>query len=73
MPALRPCRWQDLEKFVLAEGCEFVRQQGSHRVYWRADLVRPVIVPCYRAVPVFIIRNTLRQLGVSVAEYLDRP
>jgi len=69
MPALRPVPWQVLEAFVLSKGCEFVRQKGSHRVYWRAGLLRPIIIPTYAAVPVFIIRNTLRQLDVSVAEF----
>ena len=47
-------------------GCTFVRQKGSHRVYWRDDQVRPVIIPTYTHVPVFVIRNILRQLNIQV-------
>ncbi len=70
MGGLAPTHYKTLEKFVLAVGCKFVRQAGSHRVYWREDQTRPVILPTYKAVPVFIIRNILRQLQISPEEYL---
>ena len=69
-PAITPIRHQDLEKFVVYVGCYFKRQKGSHRIYWRNDQVRPVIIPCYKAVPVFIIKNILKQLHVPSEEYL---
>ncbi len=59
-----------LERFVQEVGCTFVRQTGSHRVYWRDDQLRPIIIPTYKQVPVFIIRNVLRQLKISPEEYL---
>ncbi len=67
---IKPVRYQDLEKFVLYVGCHFKRQTSSHRVYWRNDQTRPIIIPCYKAVPVFIIKNILRQLRVPPEEYL---
>lgn len=69
MAKLAPVHHRELEKFVKFVGCKFERQTSSHRVYWREDQVRPVIVPTYRAVPVHIIKNILRQLGISVEEY----
>ena len=70
MGGLSPTHYKHLEKFVIAVGGKFVRQTGSHRVYWRDDQVRPIIIPTYTHVPVFIIRNILRQLKVSPHEYL---
>ncbi len=70
MCGLAPIDYKKLEKFVLSVGCTFVRQVGSHRVYWRDDQGRPIIVPTHRQIPVFIIRNILRQLRIDVAEYL---
>ena len=70
MGGLAPVDHKTLEKFVRAVGCTFVRQKGSHRVYWRDDQLRPVVIPTYKQVPMFIIRNILRQLGISVEEYL---
>ncbi len=72
MPRLAPIHWKRFEKFLLSVGCYFIREKGDHRIYWRNDLLRPVIVPRDSALPVFIIRNNLRLLQVSVKEYLER-
>jgi predicted RNA binding protein YcfA (HicA-like mRNA interferase family) len=69
MAKLAPIHHRELEKFVEFVGCRFERQTSSHKVYWRDDQIRPVIVPVYKAVPVHIIRNILRQLRISVEEY----
>lgn len=50
-------------------GCEFSREKGDHRIYWREDLKRPVVIPRDGDIPVFIIRNNLRILSVSHEEY----
>lgn len=71
MPSVKPIAWHEFEKFLLYVGCVFKRQKGDHRVYWRSDLNRPVILPTYKALPVFIIRNNLRILGISVDQYLQ--
>ncbi|MBI3320204.1 MAG: type II toxin-antitoxin system HicA family toxin [Candidatus Omnitrophica bacterium] len=70
MGGLAPVHYTTLEKFVRAAGSTFVRQTSSHRVYWRDDQVRPIIIPTYKQVPVFIIRNILRQLKIAPEEYL---
>jgi len=71
MARLSPISWKKFEKFVLFVGCEFEREKGDHRVYWRSDLKRPVIIPRYKELPVFIIRNNLRLLNIDSAEYLE--
>jgi len=71
MSQLTPVHWKKFEKFVLYVGCHFERQKGDHRIYWRSDLKRPVVFPADKEVPVFIIRNNLRTLGISVKEYLE--
>lgn len=71
MSQLTPVHWKKFEKFVLYVGCHFERQKGDHRIYWRSGLKRPVVFPADKEVPVFIIRNNLRTLGISVKEYLE--
>lgn len=70
MGGLTPLHHATLEKFVQRAGCTFLRQKGSHRIYWRDDQTRPISIPTYKQVPEFIIRNILRQLKISVPEYL---
>lgn len=71
MSRLVPVHWKKFEKFVLYVGCHFERQSGDHLIYWRSDLKRPVVFPKDREIPVFIIRNNLRTLGISFEEYLE--
>lgn len=71
MPRLQPIHWKQFERFVLYVGCRFIRQKGDHRIYDRDDLKRPVVFPKDRDIPIFIIRNNLRVLGIAPAEYLE--
>lgn len=71
MGGLAPASWKEFEKFLTFIGCQFVREKGDHRVWQRDGLKRPVVIPKENSIPVFVIRNNLRVLGVSVESYLD--
>ena len=69
MPKFSPVDWKTLECIFLAAGFQFVRQEGSHRSYVKPGVARPVVIPAYRDVPVFIIRNNLKAAAISRDEY----
>ncbi|MBI3256127.1 MAG: type II toxin-antitoxin system HicA family toxin [Candidatus Andersenbacteria bacterium] len=69
MSRLKKVSWQEFEKFLLFIGCTFERQKGSHRVYGKPGLNRPVILPAYKELPVFVIKNNLRTLGMTQKQY----
>jgi len=71
MAHLRPIHWKKFEKFILFIGCHFEREKGDHRIYWRKELKRPVVIPRDGELPVFIIRNNLRILEISPEKYLE--
>ena len=71
MARLTPIHWKRFEKFLLFMGCHFEREKGDHRIYWRGDLKRPVVIPRDKELPVFVIRNNLRILGISPKKYLE--
>ena len=71
MSRLTPISSKEFERVLRSLGCEFVRQEGSHRVYWRSDLIRPIIVPVRKSLPVFVIKNNLRLLSISNEQYLN--
>lgn len=52
-------------------GCRFTRERGDHRIYWRDDLKRPVVIPRENDLPVFIIQNNLRILNITPKQYLE--
>lgn len=72
MPRIVPVHWRTLEAVFLRAGFVFKRQEGSHRSYVKPGIARPVVIPCYDEVPVFIIRNNLRTAGISREEYLRK-
>lgn len=70
MSRLKPISWRKFKKFLLYVGCYFARQKGDHLIYWRSDLKRPIVIPKDNEIPVFIIKNNLKTLGISVEDYL---
>jgi len=70
MARITPIHWRKFERFLLKVGCELKREKGDHRIYWRKGVPRPVVIPKDSRLPVFIIRNNLRILGISHQEYL---
>lgn len=71
MSHLTSIHYKTFEKFLLYVGCEFVRQKGDHRIYKRSGLKRPLVVPADSQLPIFVIRNNLRTLGINPQEYLN--
>ncbi|MDP2929411.1 MAG: type II toxin-antitoxin system HicA family toxin [Candidatus Omnitrophota bacterium] len=71
MPRLTSIDYRTFEKFLKVVGCVFARQKGDHRVYRKANLKRPIVIPAVKEIPVFIILNNLQVLGISREEYLS--
>lgn len=71
MPGITPIHWKNFEKFLLYVGCEFKREKGDHRIYWRQGITRPIVIPRDDQLPIFIIRNNLRVLGINPKDYLE--
>lgn len=70
MPALRPIKRKQFEAYLRLVGCTLKRTKGDHFIYDRPGLLRPIVITADREVPVFILRNNLRLLGVSTEEFL---
>jgi len=71
MPRLSPVPYQRLVKVFEAEGFVCVRTEGDHLVLTKPGVSRPVVIPKYAAVPVFIIKNNLRTGGISRDRYFE--
>jgi predicted RNA binding protein YcfA (HicA-like mRNA interferase family) len=69
MPRITPVHWRDLEQVFVSVGFRFARQEGSHRSYVKAGILRPIVIPTYQEVPVSIIRNNLKTAAISRDEY----
>jgi len=71
MPKLSPVSYKQLAKVFAADGFRCVREEGGHMVFTKAGVIRPVVIPRYASVPVFIIKNNLRTAGMSRERYFE--
>jgi predicted RNA binding protein YcfA (HicA-like mRNA interferase family) len=71
MPPLTSIKRKKFEKFLKFTGCNLKRISGDHLIYDRIGLKRPVIITNDKDLPVFIVRNNLRTLGISPEEFLE--
>lgn len=71
MPALRPVHFQRLVRVFEQDGFRYDRQEGDHLIYVKAGVRRPIVIPMYHAVPLFIIKNLLRTSGMSRERYFE--
>jgi predicted RNA binding protein YcfA (HicA-like mRNA interferase family) len=71
MPALRPIHYSKLIAVFEKDGFVFDRQAGDHRIYVKSGVKRPLVIPTWSAVPVFIIKNLLRSSGMSRDRYFE--
>ena len=71
MPRLSPLSYKALVRVFEADGFRCVREEGDHMVFTKTGCIRPVVIPKYAAVPVFIIKNNLRTAGMSRERYFE--
>jgi predicted RNA binding protein YcfA (HicA-like mRNA interferase family) len=71
MPKLSPVSYQRLVKVFEADGFDYVRTEGDHMVFTKLSCIRPVVIPRYPAIPIFIIKNNLRTAGMSRERYFE--
>jgi len=68
---IKPTHYQVQIKIFEMTGCVYVRTKGDHIVYHYPGTVRPVIIPKSKEVPIFVIRNNMRIIGLSREKYFE--
>jgi predicted RNA binding protein YcfA (HicA-like mRNA interferase family) len=68
---IRPTHYQVQVKIFEMAGCVYTRTKGDHLIYHYPGVVRPVVIPKYKEVPTFVIKNNMRVIGMSRVEYLQ--
>jgi predicted RNA binding protein YcfA (HicA-like mRNA interferase family) len=69
---IKPVKLNDYFAFLTFIGCRYARTKGSHYVFFKAGLNRPIVVPVHgnEVIP-FYIRSNLKTLGMGVEEFLE--
>jgi len=68
---IKPTTFQVQVKVFEAAGCTYVRTQGDHLIYQYPGAKRPVVIPMYKEIPVFIIKNNMKVIGLSTDKYFS--
>ena len=68
---IKPTNSQIQARIFEKDGCIYVRTKGDHLIYHYPGAIRPVIIPKYKEVPVFVIKNNMRVVGMSRENYLE--
>lgn len=71
MPKITPITANKLRKIFEKAGFMCARIEGDHFVYTKAGVTRPVVIPDWKEIPVFIIKNNLRTAGITREEYFS--
>lgn len=58
--------------FLIDKGCSCNRISGGHEHWSRSNLLRPITLQTHiDPIPEFIIKNALKQLGLSKKDFTD--
>lgn len=71
MDAIRPPPFQKVTAIFEASGCKYDPTKGDHLIFHFLGARRPVVIPKYREVPVFVIKNNMKVIGLSRERYLE--
>lgn len=69
MSKITSIHYRKLVKIFELVGFKFRRSKGDHLIYTKAGISRPIIIPKYKEIPVFVIKNNLRAGGISREQY----
>ena len=70
MSKITPIHYKRLVRVFETEGFHHANTTGDHLVYTKSGVSRPIVIPKYREIPIFIIKNNLRSAGITRETYL---
>ena len=71
MSRIAPIQYRRVVRILEHEGFALARKRGDHMVFKKRGIDRPVVVPRYDPLPVFIIKNVLRTARIPRERYLE--
>jgi len=71
MPRIVPVPARKLRRVFELAGFTCTRTEGDHAVFTKDGVKRPIVIPEWDPVPVFIIKNNLKSAGISREEYFS--
>ncbi len=70
MPKLGPISGRDLVKILLKTGFEISpRKSNDHICLRKRGCLRPLVIPDWKSLPEFVIRNNINSAGITKEQY----
>ncbi|HEY4474387.1 MAG TPA: type II toxin-antitoxin system HicA family toxin [Candidatus Paceibacterota bacterium] len=69
MLSIKPLHHRKLAKLFEKAGWSYQRTKGDHMIYTKRGFLRPIVIPKYKTIPIFIIKNNLRTAKISNEKY----
>lgn len=66
-----PIHYKKLVRIFELEGFQYKRTKGDHLIYSKSGISRPIVIPKYKEIPVFVIKNNLSSAGISRERYIE--
>ena len=66
---MKPLHYKKLCKIFEKFGCVYSHTQGDHKIYHFKGAKRAVVIPKYKEVPVFIIKNNMKTIGMVNSDF----
>ena len=70
MSKITPIHYKRLVRVFETEGFHHTNTKGDHLIYTKSGVSRPIVIPKYKEIPIFIIKNNLRSAGITRETYL---
>ena len=71
MPRITQIHWRKLVKILEADGAVIVGQTGDPIELKKEGAKRRLVVPKYKNIPIFIIKNNLKTAGITRKRYFE--
>ena len=71
MDRIVPLPYEKVVRIFEAAGCRYNRTNGDHMIFSFPGARRPIVIPKYREIPTFIIKNNMRIIGLLREEFLE--
>lgn len=71
MPKIVPVHYRRLVCILEHDLFLLSRSHGDHLVYTKMGVKRPIIIPAYKDVPVFVIKNLLHTANMTRERYFE--
>lgn len=68
--SIKPIHFRKLVKVFEKDGWIYQRTKGDHLIYQKKGFTRPIVIPRYKTIPIFVIKNNLKTAKISEEKYL---